>query len=51
MDRLLNRINVDIDLNKYKDDLKEDYAKQLEENRNKIYLVEKIDDDEIIDVE
>ena len=51
MDRLLNRINVDIDLNKYKDDLKEDYAKQLEESRDKIYLVEKIDDDEIIDVE
>lgn len=51
MDRLFNRIVVDIDLNKYKNDLKEAYGKQLKESKDKMYLVEKIDDDEIIDVE
>ena len=51
MDRLFNRIVIDIDLNKYKNDLKEAYGKQLKESKDKMYLVEKIDDDEIIDVE
>ena len=52
MDRLLNRISIDIDLNKYKDDLKEAYGKQLEESKDKIYLTEKIEEaDDVIDVE
>ena len=51
MDRLLNRISITIDLNKYKDDLKEAYSKQLEESKDKIYLTEKIEEDDIIDVE
>ena len=51
MDRLFNRIVVDIALNKNKNDLKEAYGKQLKESKDKMYLVEKIDDDEIIDVE
>lgn len=52
MDRLLNRISIDIDLNKYKDDLKEAYGKQLEESKDKIYLAEKIEEaDDVIDVE
>lgn len=51
MDRLLNRMSVDIDLSKYKDDLKEAYGKQLEESKDKIYLAEKIEEDDVIDVE
>ncbi len=49
MDRLLNRISIDVDLSKYKDDLKEAYGKQLEESKDKIYLAEKIEEaDDVI---
>ena len=51
MDRLFNRISIDIDLNKYKADLKEAYGKQLKESKDTIYLAEKIEDNDVIDVE
>ena len=39
-------------IDKYKDDLKEAYGKQLEESKDKIYLTEKIEEaDDVIDVE
>ena len=51
IDRLLNRISIDIDLSKYKDDLKEAYGKQLKDSKDKLYLTEKIEEDDVIDVE
>lgn len=51
MDRIMNRLKVSIALDDYKKELKEDYTKQLEESKATIYLAEKTEDTEVIDIE